>query len=166
LGVGLWLGALVPLFFVLGGARTQPGNTWQAFAAIATRRFSTLGIVAMATLLVTGAINAWFLVGSVDALMGTGYGQLVLAKLGLFVAIVLIAAVNRFWLTPGLQPGDSAAQRTVLPSLWRNVMLEMAFGAAALGVAAVLGTTPPPSHQHGPAMGGMTGPAAPADHRM
>jgi putative copper resistance protein D len=166
LGAGLWLGALAPLFFLLDRARTQPGNDWQAFAATATRRFSSLGIVAMATLLVTGAINAWFLVGGVDALMGTGYGRLVLAKLGLFVAIVLIAAVNRFWLTPRLQRSDSAVQRTALPALRRNVMLEMALGATALGVAALLGTTAPSSHQHGPAMRGMPGPAAPADHGM
>jgi copper resistance protein D len=166
LGAGLWLGALAPLFFVLTRARTQPRSAWQAFAATATRRFSTLGVVAIVTLLVSGAMNAWFLVGSVDALTSTGYGQLVLAKLGLFVAIVSIAAVNRCWLTPRLHQGDGAPRRAALSTLRRNVMLEMALGVAALGVAALLGTTAPSSHQHGPVMRGMPGPAAPADHRM
>ena len=166
LGAGLWLGALVPLFFMFDGARRQSGDAWLPFAAMATRSFSTLGVIAMATLLASGAINAWFLAGSVDALVSTDYGRLVLTKLGLFLAIILIAAFNRFRLTPRLQQEDGAVRGAALASLWRNAMLEIVLGVAALGVAALLGTTPPSSHQHGPAMGDMSAPAISGDHQM
>src|SRR6185369_15346235 len=55
LGAGLWLGALVPLFFVLSRARTARTQAWSAAAARATAAFSRLGLFAVATLLVSGA---------------------------------------------------------------------------------------------------------------
>src|SRR5215468_2994332 len=51
LAAGLWLGALVPLLYVLGRARTPGPSGWTALAAAATQRFSTLGVVAITTLL-------------------------------------------------------------------------------------------------------------------
>jgi putative copper export protein len=58
-GFGSWIGALVPLLFVLGRARVRPDTPWHGLACIATRRFSTLGLSAAITLLVTGLINAF-----------------------------------------------------------------------------------------------------------
>ncbi len=78
----------------------SPTPAWSALAAIATQRFSSLGLIAVTTLLVTGLINAWFLVGSVPALIETPYGQLLSTKVALLAAIVSIAAVNRLKLRP------------------------------------------------------------------
>ena len=63
-----WVGALVPLALLL----TMTGRTRPALAVTrtATLRFSTLGIVSVATLLLTGIVNSWYLVGSVSALTG------------------------------------------------------------------------------------------------
>jgi copper resistance protein D len=158
LGAGWWLGALAPLLFVLSRARTQPGQGWSSFAATATRRFSAVGLFAVGTILVTGLINAWLLVGSVTALTSTAYGQLALAKLALFVAILFIAAFNRLRLTPRLSASDLPAGGKPLKQLWRNVILEMLLGAAAVAIAAVLGTMPPSSHRHGPGMHDMNRP--------
>lgn len=152
LGAGLWLGALVPLLFVLGRASSSPSPTWHELAATATRRFSTLGVFAVATLLATGLINAWFLVGSFRALIDTPYGQLVSTKLALFVIIVSIAAFNRLKLTPQLTPdgnwGD--VSQTALKRLWRNVIAEIGLGAIILAVVSGLGNMPPSFHKHGP----------------
>ena len=152
LGAGLWLGALVPLLLVLGRARTSPAPAWHALAATATRRFSTLGVFAVVTILVTGLINAWFLVGSFPALIDTSYGRLVSTKLALFVIIVSIAAFNRLKLMPRLSAdghwddmSDAAVDR-----LWRNVITEIGLGAIILAIVGGLGTTPPSLHKHGP----------------
>jgi putative copper resistance protein D len=159
LGAGLWLGALVPLFFVLNRARTAQTQAWSAAAARATTAFSTLGLFAVVTLFVTGVINAWLLVGSVSALVDTSYGQLVSAKLALFVAIVLIAAVNRLRLAPRLQLEDWQRSAAALDWLWRNVILELALGAIIVAIVGVLGTTPPSLHEHGSDMHHMHVPA-------
>ena len=81
-----WVGALVPLALLLTITGEDAGSL--AIARTATLRFSTLGIVCVATLLLTGVVNSWYLVGSVSALTGTGYGQLLLCKLALFAAMV------------------------------------------------------------------------------
>ncbi len=149
LGAGVWLGALVPLLFVLSRTRTQPTQAWDIVAVTATRRFSRLGVVAVATLLVTGLINGWLLVGSWAAVAGTFYGQLVAAKLALFSLILVIAAFNRLQLVPTMRMGAARARDTALHTLWRNVILEISLGAIIVAVVGVLGTMPPSAHLHG-----------------
>src|SRR6266700_1259161 len=61
-------------------------------------RFSSMGYVAVATLVGSGLVNSWFLVGSVSNLLKTLYGQILLGKLALFAAMLALATANRFWL--------------------------------------------------------------------
>ena len=86
-------------------------QTRLAVARAATLRFSTLGVISVGTLLVTGIVNTWYLAGSIEALTGTYYGQLLLAKIALFFAMVAIAAVNRQWLTPRLMQSAGETER-------------------------------------------------------
>jgi putative copper resistance protein D len=71
-----------------------PQPEWRAIAAEVTARFSGLGVISVVVLLATGLLNTWFLVGSPLALVGTTYGQLLLGKLGLFLAMVTLAATT------------------------------------------------------------------------
>jgi copper resistance protein D len=155
-----WVGALLPLVFLLAAAGNAGGSL--AIARAATLRFSTLGAISVGTLLVTGTVNTWYLAGSVEALTGTFYGQLLLAKIAVFLIMVAIAAVNRQWLTPRLLQNESvAAGQAALRQLRRNATIEALAGAVVICIVAVLGTKPPGSHvnmhQH-PAYG-----ALPAD---
>jgi putative copper resistance protein D len=110
-------------------------------------RFSVLGMVAVATLLSTGLINAWILVGSLDALIGTGYGRLLILKLCLFAVMLALAAVNRLWLTPQLlSSAESAPLSDSLRLLTRNSVIEIALGLAIYGIVGILGTLHPAIH--------------------
>jgi putative copper export protein/mono/diheme cytochrome c family protein len=142
LAAGAWLGALVPLALLF--ARAIGDWAWLGVAREATRRFSLLGIASVGTLLVTGTVNSWFLVGGVPGLLGTLYGRLLLVKLALFAAMVGIAAVNRRRLTPQLHEG--VAPTTALKHLRRNALIETALGLAVLAVVGALGTEPPGAH--------------------
>ena len=140
LGAGAWVGGLVPLALAFAAAR-RAGEAG-AMAAV-TQRFSTLGVVSVATLLVGGIINAYFLVGSVPALVGTTYGHLLLMKLALLAGMLALAAVNRLRLTPQLAaPVAAGAARR----LQRNSLAEAALGLGILGIVGALGTTPPAAH--------------------
>ena len=142
-----WVGGLVPLGLLLTMARTDEPAL--AAARAATLRFSTLGIVAVATLLCTGTVNTWYLVGSIAALTESQYGHLLLIKLALFAAMVAIAAINWSRLTPKLvQDADPAAAQQARRQLRRNAALEESHGAAVIAVVAVLGTLAPASHAH------------------
>ena len=142
-----WVGALMPLAVLL--TMTGADAAGLAVARTATLRFSTLGIVSVATLLLTGIVNSWYLVGSVSALTGTDYGQLLLFKLALFAGMVGIAAVNWSQLTPRLvQNADATVAERARRQLRRNAVIEATAGAIVIGIVAVLGILPPASHVH------------------
>jgi copper resistance protein D len=145
-----WVGALLPLIVLFAAAGADDGSL--AMARIATTRFSILGIVSVGTLLVTGIVNTYYLAGSVAALLHTDYGRLLLIKIALFLAMVAIAAVNRFRLTPQLlQQASVAASRGALRQLRRNAAIEALAGAIIIAIVAALGTMPPAihaAHQH------------------
>lgn len=141
-----WLGGLVSLVLLLAAAgRNDPAS--MSLAGAATRRFSTLGIVSVGTLFLTGIVNAWFLVGSLNALLVTEYGRLLMVKIGLFAVMVAFAAVNRFWLTPRLvAPAESEVRLRALRQLTRNSTIEIVLGLTIFGIVGVLGTLHPAIH--------------------
>jgi copper resistance protein D len=142
-----WIGGLVPLALVLAAPRRHPAFAWGLLARDAAQRFSTLGIVSVGTLLVTGIVNAWILVGSIHALTVTGYGQLLVLKLVVFAIMLTFAAINRFWLTPRLDfSPDNESQLKALRQLTRNSVTEIALGLTIFAIVGVLGTLHPAIH--------------------
>jgi putative copper resistance protein D len=145
-----WVGALLPLTVLFAAAGADDASL--AMARTATTRFSILGIVSVGTLLVTGIVNTFYLVGSAPALLHTDYGRLLLIKIALFLLMVAIAAVNRFRLTAQLlQQGSIIASRDALRQLRRNAAIEALAGAIVIAIVAALGTMPPAihaAHQH------------------
>src|SRR5262249_45195132 len=96
-------------------------------------------------LLATGLVNSWILVGSVEGLVRTDYGHLVLAKIAIFGAMVSVAAVNRWRLTPQLSEPPSSHPRA-LSRLTRNITIEIALGLSVFAVVGALGTLHPAIH--------------------
>jgi putative copper resistance protein D len=136
-----WWGGLLPLALILSTGRRSADLRLAKVAQSATLRFSTLGLVAVVTILVTGVVNTWLLVGDVGALMGTQYGRLLSVKVGLFAMMVGLAAVNRLRLAPRLP--DANASR----SLQRNALIEFALGLIIIAIVGALGTLSPAVHE-------------------
>jgi putative copper resistance protein D len=145
LAAGAWVGGLVPLALLLAAARRRDDPLWGKVACIATRRFSLLGIVSVATLIATGLLNAWVLVGSLEALVITEHGRLLQAKLGLFALMLGLAAVNRLHWTPRLVQAG-APQKQALRQLTRNSVVEAGLGVAVFIAVGALGTVHPAIH--------------------
>lgn len=137
-----WLGALPALAMLLAKARRENEPAWRAYAVVATERFSWLGVVCVAALLASGIVNSWNLLGGPRELLTTDYGRLLLLKIGLFVAMLGIAAANRFHLTPQL-PAAGA-----LRALQRNAWAESGLGLNVLLFVGALGTLSPSDHVH------------------
>ncbi|MEV5599924.1 copper resistance protein CopC [Streptomyces sp. NPDC052299] len=89
LAVAAWLGGLVALLTAL--YRTPD------LTSAAVRRFSTVAFVSVVVLVATGVYQSWRQVGTWSALTGTGYGQLLLVKVGLVVVLVGAASMSRRW---------------------------------------------------------------------
>lgn len=137
---GAWLGALPALTWLLWRSRTGPAQG--ALAAAVTRRFGTVALIAVAALLASGVVNTAILVGWTADPLATAYARTLALKVGLFAAMLVLAVVNRFRLTPALpRPGAQDA-------LAGTALAETALGLGILLLVGQLGTLPPASHVH------------------
>jgi len=141
---GAWLGALPALAWLLWRSRAEP--VWGPLAADVTRRFGRLALIAVAALLVSGIANTAILVGWPAAAFPTTYARTLTLKVALFAAMLVLAAFNRFRLTPGL-PRSGA-----LSALAGTVLAETVLGLGILLLVGLLGTQPPAAHVHTPAI--------------
>jgi copper transport protein len=89
LAVSAWLGGLAALLVAL--YRTPD------IGATAVRSFSRIAFGSVLVLTATGLYQSWRQVGSWSALTGTGYGQLLLVKVGLVAVLVGVAWISRRW---------------------------------------------------------------------
>jgi len=147
LAAGAWTGALLGLILLVTRPAPRVDGPHLALTHRALHGFGTVGTIVVATLAVTGLINAWLLVGpgNIPALATTLYGQLLLAKLALFAAMMGLAALNRFRLTPRFETSIAAANhRVALGTLRRSLAVEAGCAVTILALVAWLGTLEPP----------------------
>jgi copper resistance protein D len=138
-----WIGGLPSLVLLLAAVRGNKALAGASVAQAAAQSFSTLGVVSVGTLLLSGIVNTWILVGSFRGLLFDGYGIVLMLKLAVFAAMLGFAAVNRFWLTPQLAGSPDAA---ALRQLIRNSVIEIVLGFVIFAIVGVLGTLHPASH--------------------
>jgi copper resistance protein D len=144
IAAGLWLGALVPFVLLLTCLRRFRENDWELTAAAIGNRFSTLGILAVSILLVSGTINAAFLLDGMAMLIGTFYGRLLLLKISLFAIMLCLAGINRQYLLPRLRDEvESGKSSRTVQQLLHNSLIEIALGLGVILVVGVLGVTAP-----------------------
>jgi len=149
IAAGLWPGGLLPLTLVLLQACRSSELSLLLAAGAITRRFSALSLLVVAALAATGLTNSYFLVGSLRALVTTGYGRLLMLKVLLFVIMIGFGACNLLRFKPqlALVNEQNAKQRDVLRKLMRNVIAELCIGTLIVIIVGALGATPPPRHR-------------------
>jgi putative copper resistance protein D len=139
LAAAVWLGALL-VFVLLAWQREQSALPVQALRD-ALHAFSKVGIAAVATLVISGAVNAWFLVDLTNGWQNLYVGVL-LSKLALFGGMVALAAYHRQRSVPALTKGLSGGEGA-LTSLRRSLRVEGGLGFAVLALVAWLGMLSP-----------------------
>jgi putative copper resistance protein D len=146
LAAGAWLGGLVPLGYILllHGGESGPAQKNELDQILL--RFSGMGYLAVATLVGSGLVNSWFLIGNVSRLFATPYGQMLIVKLVLFAGMLALAVSNRFWLVPSLteaREDDRHGPTALIGSLRHHVLGEQFLGLAVLLVVSVFGIMQP-----------------------
>ncbi len=142
LAASAWLGGLPGLALLLAWSRNRARRDADRCAAIATARFSRLGIICVGTIGGSGLFNSWELLSGPGDLLTTTYGRVLALKVGLFAVIVAVATYNRYRLTPRLPAPDATA------SLQRNSLIEAGLGIGVLMLVGALGTIMPGGHLH------------------
>ena len=131
LGVAFWLGALWPLKAAAEGAAPL-GD-----AAVLAERFGNIAALVAPGLIAAGAATAWLLLGSIEAALGSSYGQLLIGKFAIVALLLGLAALNKLRLTPAMQRGDPSAAA----ALGRSIAIEMLAVLAILAITGVLTTS-------------------------
>ncbi|MER6210257.1 copper resistance protein CopC [Streptomyces sp. NPDC001642] len=103
LAVATWLGGLSALLVSLyrAPADNQVGRT-------AVQNFSRVAFGSVLALVATGIYQSWRQLGSWSAFTDTGYGQLLLVKIGLVALLVGIASISRRWTARLADTGETA----------------------------------------------------------
>jgi putative copper resistance protein D len=129
-GAVIWIGGLMHL-----------ARSWRApLPPDALARFSLLGMAGVALVVGPGLGLGWGYVGSLPALVGTGYGVMVLTKVALMTAVLLLGGLNflliRRWTRGAGKPSPA-------PRLRPFVEAEVGIGITILLAAASLTSLPP-----------------------
>lgn len=130
IGAGVWIGALAALVVVVSGLARQPAGHGRT--PVLAGRFSPLAMVAVGVIALSGIVTAVLYVGAFADLRTTGYGRVLLLKVGLFLATGAIGARNWRILLPRL--GEATGTRALL----RSARLELVLAGGVLLATAVL----------------------------
>lgn len=139
--VAVWAGGLGVLCVV--ASRVGPG------LADVTQRFSRIAVWAFAVATIAGAANAWIRFSTPLDLLMHPYGQLLMIKVVLTVALGLAGWAHRTMTIPAIRaqarPGGGAGR-----AFWRLAGVEVMIMGAVIGVAVALGSSAPPQPQEPP----------------
>lgn len=134
----VWFGGVVQLLALW--RLTRRDSEYRELWPLLLSRFSVLGISAVALLLLTGLPLAWSYVKSLDGLLGTGYGSLIVTKSLLLMAALSLAHLNfkagRHWRSNG---HSTAVSRRVPYYIEAEAFILISI----LFVAATLSSQPP-----------------------
>lgn len=131
LTTAFWVGALAPLARAI---RLPDG-------AALLHRFGTVASITVALLIGVGLILALRMTGSFIGLLTTAYGWTLIFKLAVVTGLMSLAAINKWWLVPGL----ASAAPGAVDRLRRSIQLEAVAVLLILIATATLTsiTTPP-----------------------
>jgi putative copper resistance protein D len=132
----IWLGALALFAALLASGNHRP------VLPTLLARFAGVGTILVALLVATGMANLQFVAPSAQwfILAATPYGCLLAIKLGLFAAMLVLAAINRFVLVPRLAGRNDKGARS---SFMLTVFAELGCAIAVLLSVAYLGHLDP-----------------------
>ena len=133
--VAAWAGGLVLLLAVLRLRRRTAAPPDADGTGPMVLRFSAVATIGLLGAAATGSALAWTQLRGLDALTGTGYGRLLLAKLAAVAALALLGAYNHVRLVPAVQQGKV---RAAVVRLHRTLAGEAVALLAVVGLTAVL----------------------------
>ena len=126
--IAFWIGVLAPLRSLSLSKQTWPE------AADLGQRFGEIAKFIVPLLIAAGIYMSFILVGSLNALINTGYGQALILKLTVVSLLLALAAANKLRFIPGLHKNNPNAAKNLI----RSISAECVAIFAILGITAVM----------------------------
>jgi putative copper resistance protein D len=144
LGAGVWVGGLPPLALLLYGV-SQKTTAPDPYPVRALLRFFRASLFMVLVLAGSGVASAWLLVGGVIGLLGTTYGLLLLAKLGVLV-LALLLAIETLAMLPAFSNRSVARPSATARRMALFVAIEAGLVLVLLGLATAMTIATPALH--------------------
>ena len=141
LASGAWLGGILGLALLFRRGGTLADST------AALLRMSTIALISVAVIVITGVYRAFGELGHLGALVDTGYGRVLAVKLVLVGGLLALGGVNRFIIHPRLERanlGLADTDRGALALVRRTIVVDVLLGVGVLATVALLGAFIPP----------------------
>ncbi|CAM4003820.1 copper homeostasis membrane protein CopD [Bordetella tumulicola] len=139
-----WIGALAAFALLLRPSKRDSYNQMRLLSH-GLSGFAVIGTIIVIILAITGIVNYLLIVGpTLAGIVSSFYGVLLLIKLGLFAAMLGLAAANRFHLSPLLERAIAHGDHgSAVASLRKSLIFEASAAVLILAVVAWLGTLSP-----------------------
>lgn len=115
-GIAFWLGALLPFRWIC--LQDNTNNLGEL-----AHRFGVFAMLYVGLLLSAGLGYAYMLLGELSLILTTSYGNLLLIKMLLVVALLSLAALNKFKLVPSLEKNHLQGVRQFQSSVKLEIIL-------------------------------------------
>jgi putative copper export protein len=134
---GGWIGLLTLILHMEWRWRSRSDAAARSLLPGLVPVFSPIAMACVATLVVTGGYAAWLHVPGIGALVSTGYGRTLVAKLALVGVVLGLGALNFRVLTPRLETPEGG------DALRRAATAEVLLAQVVLFLTAILVRLPP-----------------------
>jgi copper transport protein len=141
----IWFTGIVVLSVVLPYAcRGRSDGERLRLVAPAVVRFSTVALVSITVIGVTGTINSLLRVGRLQDFIDTRYGNVLVMKIAIFLLILAVGGLNHFVIRHRLETAIGKRRASSSRALFRRtIVTELLLAVAVLGITGVLTSMAP-----------------------
>lgn len=151
----VWIGGVIFFGFILVPSFASLGNSKRELAALVMiPRFSSMILIALGVLIITGPTLLWLLEDDVGLLSQSYYGYLIIAKILIGSAMIALGGYNQSRIQAPGEKAVKAGNVQVYKKIKRSLKAEAALGIALLGVVALLTNSSLPTGQTQDAVAG------------
>ncbi len=144
----VWIGGVIFFGFILLPAFTKlDGNKKELITLSMIPKFSSIIIISLGVLMITGPTLLWILEDDLVALGQSYYGFLIIAKIAVASAMVALGGYNQFKIQRPAEAALKSDSVVVHKKLKRSLKTEAVLGVILLGVVALLTNSSLPTTQ-------------------
>jgi len=144
----VWIGGVIFFGFILLPALSKlDGGKKEIITLLAIPRFSSMIVVSLGILVITGPTLLWLLEDDVTLLIQSSYGFLIMGKIAVASIMAAIGGYNQFKIQKSAERDIKSNTINVHRKLGRSLKTEAALGVILLGLVALLTNSSLPTSQ-------------------
>jgi len=142
----VWIGGVMyTAFVIIPSFANLESDKKERVSLLIIPKVSSMVIIAVGILIVTGPTSLWFLESDVGLLYNSTYGKLILAKIALGSMMIAIGGYNQFRIQKPAEKNLGSGHLHVYNKFRKSLKIESAVGIVLLGVVALLTNTSLPA---------------------